>query len=61
MTTDVWAISRYEPELEASDLGCEGFEDAEILGICIVMQLNVVIVCHYEFVTVGNKTLHVLF
>ena len=30
-----------EPELEASDMGCKGFEDAEILGICIVMQLNV--------------------
>ena len=30
-----------EPELEASDMGCEGFEDAEILGIFIVLQLNV--------------------
>ena len=30
-----------EPELETSDMGCEGFEDAEILGICIVMHLNV--------------------
>ena len=37
MTTDVWAISRYEPELEASDLGCEGFEDAEILGIYVLL------------------------
>ena len=24
-----------EPELEASDMGCEGFEDAEILGIVL--------------------------
>ena len=30
-----------EPETEASDMGCEGFEDAEILGIFIVLQLNV--------------------
>ena len=28
-------------ELEASNMGCEGFEDAEILGIFIVLQLNV--------------------
>ncbi|KAL5500710.1 hypothetical protein EMCRGX_G012305 [Ephydatia muelleri] len=46
MTTDVWAISRYEPELEASDLGCEGFEDAEILGCsAITTPLTTMAVC----------------
>ena len=28
-----------EPELEASDMGCEGFEDAEILGILLFCNL----------------------